>query len=408
MKTIKIIFTIAISLASLGLFAQELPAKPDKKNFKSLSVGIRGVHLYDLPSYRFDGPLSRDMKGLNGGNTNFDLGVDLYLEKMFTPLLGLQLGYRAANISGANDVEYYRGSFSETSLDVIMIWSNLDLLKVGSPWNIYSKMGLGVGNFKAEQFLIQDDAPDDNFNDGFWEGHIGLGISYEWNNYLRFELESSYNQVYNDGFDGFDGATGSDSYLTTSIGVAYTFGSVSQKPMYSINYFGEGYLQSTAMVSSQEVAEVSTLDTSRIIALEERATSLDRKLQEAEMKIEELEKAKTDEKPPVTVETDKDPVTLYFDSNSSLLTKDTKRQLLADLEGKIENNQKLEVIGYADMYGKEDYNSGLKQKRANAVKEFLKVLGYKSENINIQAGESRDLLPQNQFLNRRVVVKILN
>jgi outer membrane protein OmpA-like peptidoglycan-associated protein len=401
----KIVSTVLLSLAmSFGVSAQDTNMEKEKNPLKSYSAGIRVVHLYDLPSYRFDTDLSRDMKGLNGDKTNFDLGFDLYVEKQFTPLLGLQLGFRYGQITGANEVEYYENTFTQVNMDMILILSNLDAFHTNSKWNYYTKLGLGTGSFKAEQFLIADDTPEDLVDDNFWEGHLGVGIQYELNSQWRLELESNYTVAFTDGFDGFNNASGSDTYLATGIGIAYTFGNKDKKATYAVNYFGQDYLNLAAVKDEPHVVlpepEVKEEDLEKIEevieAQQKQINKTNQTLQNQQIKIDQLERK-------IRTETS---VQVYFNFDSSVLTREAKKELARKLEAQDKKeSQKLEVVAYADNNGDSNYNEQLKQRRAESVKRFLVELGYAAGNVTMNTSTTEKKTKDNQFLNRKAEVK---
>lgn len=232
---------LGISLLAAPLWAQNEPA-----DLNTFSVGLRAVHLYDLPSYKFDNSLSQDLKGLNGEFTKVDFGADIYAEKQFTPLLGIQAGARFGGLTGANDVEHYRNSFMSVNADMLFILSNLDRKRIDASFNYYAKLGLGYGTFSSERFLNADNSSNGALSGDYWETRIGAGVQYELNTNMRLELDVSYNMAHDDGFDGYNNSSGTDTYLSTGIGVAYTFGNKEKKPMYSVNFFGEEYAGAVA------------------------------------------------------------------------------------------------------------------------------------------------------------------
>lgn len=238
---------LGVSLLAAPLLAQNEPA-----DLNTFSVGLRAVHLYDLPSYKFDNSLSQDLKGLNGEFTKFDLGADVYAEKQFTPLIGIQLGARFGGLSGSNDVEHYRNRFVAANADMIFILSNLDRKRIDAAFNYYAKLGLGYGTYNAERFLNADNSSNGVVSNDYWETRLGAGVQYELSENLRLELDASYNVAHDDGFDGYNNSTGNDSYLSTGIGVAYTFGNKESKPMYSVNFFGEEYSGAVAVAPVPE------------------------------------------------------------------------------------------------------------------------------------------------------------
>ena len=238
---------LGISLLAMPLMAQKEPA-----DLNTFSVGLRAVHLYDLPSYKYDNSLNQDLKGLNGEFTKVDFGADVYAEKQFTPLLGIQVGGRFGGLTGANDVEHYRNSFMSANGDLVFILSNLDRKRVDAKFNYYAKMGIGYGTYRAERFLNADNSSNGAIKGDYWETRLGAGVQYELSDNIRLELDASYNAAHDDGFDGYNTSSGSDTYFSTGIGIAYTFGNKENKAMYSVNFFGEEY---SGTVAEAEVPE---------------------------------------------------------------------------------------------------------------------------------------------------------
>lgn len=394
-------FLTLIAVAALSpVFRASGQATPNDTTLKSWSIGVQASHLYDLPSYRFDGEMARDLKGLNGAKTSLDVGFDLYVEKQFTPLIGAQLGFRYGGLTGANEVEYYENSFYAGTLDAIFLLSNLDLFHKMSPWNFYAKAGLGFGSFESDQYLIEDDAPDNHFEDSFWETHLGLGIQYELSNSWRLELESSYNVALNDGFDGYNYGSGSDPYLATGIGVAYTFGNKEAKPMYATSYFGENYLaagsdtrelEKQVAKNSSEIDAAQTVQEQQAEEVEANAKELEAMKQElAALKNQMAEKGGT--------------VAVYFDFDSAELSREAKKEIASTVQAA--QAEAYELLAYADNNGSSDYNQQLKQKRAESVKQFMvDVLGVKASTVKVSLAPTEEKALENQFLDRKVVLR---
>ena len=101
---------------------------------------------------------------------------------------------------------------------------------------------------------------------------------------------------------------------------------------------------------------------------------------------------------------------IQFRTNSSLIEKQYQ-QHLADLAHALNTTpqMELEVAGFADRMGDENYNMELSKKRALEVKEFLIQHGIdESQIITLAHGESQPLHPEenleNNFFDRRVTV----
>ncbi|TNE27894.1 MAG: hypothetical protein EP346_10995 [Bacteroidetes bacterium] len=394
---------VFILLAITGYTVEAQDMRTDNNpgsELKPLTLGIRGMHVYDLPSYRFDGPYSEDMYGMNGDKTSFDLGFELYLEYMFNPFVGVQIDHRRANISGASDVEYYEGTFNLTGVDGIFIWNNLNPSLHNRRWNFLTKVGLGYGSYSSEQFLIKDDSRDQSSSADFWSGRIGLGVQYELSTSWRVDLEVMYNVAYDDGFDGYDEAKGSDTYLTTALGIAYTFGNTEKKPTYQVGYFSEDYLNingskddSTAMANEKKIDSLRT----SIAQQEDKITQKSQELDELSAKIDSLEAQSA---APKAVEVNHI-AEVYFNFDSSVLTVEAKKSLAMIAQEKPDN---IKLVAFADNIGDETYNAELRKRRAEAVKSFLSQFGYEDDQITIEMGETMPIDADNQFLNRKVTL----
>lgn len=86
---------------------------------------------------------------------------------------------------------------------------------------------------------------------------------------------------------------------------------------------------------------------------------------------------------------------VFFDFDKSTLTPDAK-EILSTLRKDAGNKNALtfEVTGHADRSGSDDYNLRLSERRAEAVKKELMMLGVGDENVMTQAkGESMPLVP---------------
>ncbi len=396
--SIKHIATAA--LLQVGL----LSAQTIQPHLKTLSVGLRAIHLYDLPSYKYDTEFSKDMKGLNGDNTSFDLGLEVYVEKQFTPFWGVQLGFRNASLTGANNVEYYKNSFYEGTGDLIFNLSNLDKKHMESRLNYYARLGAGYGKFSAKRNLISDNSQNVEMANNYWEGRFGAGLQYELNSFLRVELDVAYNVAFNDGFDGYNNSSGSDPYLTTGIGLAYTFGKKENKPMYAVNFFSEEYFGVDEVQIAKENLKTKA-DSLMALNLElanQKLEAMNSVIAEQNAAIARLEKERAMEKAPKKEVKVEQRELVYFEFDSAVLSEDAKRELTKALSG---NEVNISLIGYADNKGDSEYNTKLKAKRAEAVKKFLvEVLEFEPSAISLKLAEDARDLKNNDFLNRKVVI----
>lgn len=381
-----------------------------KKNLNTWTVGVNAGHLYDLLVTSKDGSqASGDLKGLSGTKTNFDLGYGLYVEKQFNPLFGLQLGLNGGNITGANELEYYEGSFTDFNLNMTFNFSNLGLLNMDSPWNLYSKAGLGLMSYSSERFLNFDDASNNSEENSVLSSNFGLGLRYQINNKWRLEIQSNYKAVFNDGFDGWDYGSGADQFIYSSVGVAYTFGNRKNASMEQVNFFSDQYLN----ISSKTIESVQQIDTIRIAQLEQQ-------LEEEEMKSAKQEELLNQQKTSLQLQDERLKKlenqsrsisisrSIFFIQNSSVLTKEAKEELTS-LSIVLASNEetKIRITAFTDKYGDEDYNAKLRERRAAIVEKFL------MENLSVAQSriekQTKDQIIKGesiQSLNRRVDLEL--
>ncbi len=105
---------------------------------------------------------------------------------------------------------------------------------------------------------------------------------------------------------------------------------------------------------------------------------------------------------------------VYFNFDSYAITSSAKEKLL-QMAQSMKNNQKLslQISGYTDNRGTEEYNLNLGQMRAQAVKEFLVAQGVNPQLLStISYGEKKPAIqgstPKAWTQNRRVEFKIVN
>ncbi len=101
---------------------------------------------------------------------------------------------------------------------------------------------------------------------------------------------------------------------------------------------------------------------------------------------------------------------LYFERDTTKLTHESK-DLLAEVLRTIKRRQSNEVylVGHTDLVGKEAYNTGLSQRRANYVRDLLVSNGIKPNTMFVSFyGKARPLVPTQDEVpeprNRRVEI----
>ncbi len=101
---------------------------------------------------------------------------------------------------------------------------------------------------------------------------------------------------------------------------------------------------------------------------------------------------------------------VYFDFNSTALIADAQNTLANALSNVPHSDDlKLVITGYADMYGDEDINMQVSQKRAESVKNYLTSLSVPENKMVVKAKGKSELASTNpgaQAAERRVEVAV--
>ena len=96
-------------------------------------------------------------------------------------------------------------------------------------------------------------------------------------------------------------------------------------------------------------------------------------------------------------------ISVYFDFDSYVIKKEFRDEITEFFKEYNDATNKILLVGYADIYGTQDYNENLKSDRVQAVIEML-INDYdiNKDVINSQIGEIKVSNVAQQYLNRRV------
>ena len=96
-------------------------------------------------------------------------------------------------------------------------------------------------------------------------------------------------------------------------------------------------------------------------------------------------------------------ISVYFDFDSDVIKKEFRDEITEFFKEYNDATNKILLVGYADIYGTQDYNENLKSDRVQAVIEML-INDYdiNKDVINSQIGEIKVSNVAQQYLNRRV------
>ena len=426
--------TLALLILSGSLFngfqaqAQDMGSATSGK-LNTWSIGAHVGHVYDLPTGIFAAATNDadDMWGLNGDNTSFDIGYGLYIEKQISPIIGLQLGYDMAEITGQNSVEYYEGEFSNISLVGTINFSNFTMKRERNKFGFYGKLGGGLNSFEAQRYFnrieVDKDGKPINLNKEQKADKTrlnllaGLGLRYHVSSNFRIELESTGNWVLSEDFDGdalavrADDGSG-DMYLYTTIGAAYTFGkgrSMHEVSKNSKDYFWDSELaQENNKVDSnyiKSIVDAEVADTKAdVVATKEKLAQLEADLKKQRQMLEDYKKENM--KKPVVSAIQSQAFQVYFATGSDYINEEYQK-VLTQLGAILKDNKELSatVTGFTDKRGSEGVNSKLRERRAKAVKKFLtKNVGIDKSRISTSTSTQNIVGGDVYHLNRKVEV----
>lgn len=413
-----------------GLQAQE-PVMDDAATSGKLntwSVGAHIGHVYDLPTAIFASSTYRsDMWGLNGGNTSFDIGYGLYVEKQISPIIGIQLGYDMAEITGQNSIEHYEGEFSTISLAGTFNVTNFTMKRERSKFGLYGKLGAAINSFESQRYFnktVIDNNQIERSINGVQHADKtrlnllgGVGVRYHVSSNFRVELESVGNWVLSEDFDGdalaaAAGEGSGDAYLYTTIGAAYTFGrgrSMHEVSKNSKDYFWDSELakENNTIDSNyiKSIVDAEVADTKAdVVATKEKLAQLEADLKKQRQMLEDYKKESM--KKPVVKAIQTQAFQVYFATGSDYINEEYQK-VLTQLGAILKDNKELNatVTGFTDKRGAEKLNSKLRERRAKSVKKFLmKNVGIEKNRISTDTSTQNIIGGEVFHLNRKVEV----
>lgn len=387
--------------------------------YNTWSVGLQAGNVADMPKAIIGKDGSNDAVAFGSKHAQFDWTIGMYVEKQLSPLIGLHLSYDRARMRGATDRDYYINNFNRFNLSVTFSLTNLSIKKEDPYFNIYGIAGVGYNLYKAQRYFNsglknnlayrENDASQINF---------GFGIRHHFSEQFRIELESTYNLVYDNGFDGdysrFE--EGEDQYLRTVIGVAYTWGSKNNKalhktPLFSNYLWADETVKKRIKLDDEYLAgeiEKNIADEKEAIANNTQAIENNSaRLGDVENKVEEL-----DEKLDIFLNRSNYEIihtrNVYYATGKSQVTPEYQKIIL-ELATILSKDPKylVDVTGVTDIYASETFNAKLRLKRANRVKEFMvNKLDIDPNRITVNTQKEKISGVPYQHLNRKTQIVV--
>ncbi|MEJ5351305.1 MAG: OmpA family protein [Melioribacteraceae bacterium] len=317
--------------------------------------------------------------------TDKNYGGFLSLQRNFTEHVGLRLTGSYLHLEGEWGTPVVT---SETNV----LMGNLDALYYIVPCESVSPY-LFLGGGLDYRMLTNKATPTLDDNALVAQINGGVGLEWELTSCLKLISEASYHLVTNSEFDGALGIgeiNGKDSYMNIKLGVLY--------------YFSKGEPSKLCQLYSGLSAEgAPKVDYERIEEIVKRYIP------------KEVVKEVVVEKP-VKAEVAKAEkwvlVGVNFEFNSAKITPESYPILFDAAKTLLENpSLNVEIQGYTDNIGSEEYNKKLSQKRADAVKNYLISKGVSANRLKaVGYGEANPIADnktaEGRAMNRRIEFKI--
>jgi len=337
------------------------------------------------------------------------------IEYSINPLVGLGVEYMYNPYGhtyqlNANQV----GTMEGRTHDVLMFASiNLMNLLVPNRTNFWSKMniygdaGVGVGFY---QFKLMDAANNvivdsRDAGDGVPEtvmGKLGLNLEYNISKSIALGGEVQYRYYDRTNLGGYQMSKGNSDALTATIGLRFKLGANGQK-QHARNISMCEYYPKPAPVIINKIVKDNTVETmDRLKAIEAENAALNNRINKLNNHIDSLSANGNGGNLP-TYEN------IEFEFGSDKLTQGSYKALdeIAATLKSDNSTVRLNVAGYTDYVGTNEFNQGLSERRANAVKRYLLSKNVPSSSVTIIGyGEKNPIAPNNtsegRELNRRV------
>ena len=161
-------------------------------------------------------PWSPDMQSEFDGRDDVKEGSQYSFGYYITKKLSIGINYMDAEISGANSVEFYDGTFTEKN-----IVANLDVREFNN-LVFFITASSGKVEWSVTRSLMFDEGTIPlSIHEGEADKYsYGGGVRYKFDA-VEISLNIVRNKIQHDGFDGWDYGSGSDQYLYKSVGIRF-------------------------------------------------------------------------------------------------------------------------------------------------------------------------------------------
>jgi outer membrane protein OmpA-like peptidoglycan-associated protein len=383
-----------------------MPAVMQAQEAKQIAFSVQTGHYYDLQYTSFDdllnGASGEDMRGLNGMDTKFDVGMGLRAHYYYSPLVSFELGYDRATVTGANSVEWHSSQNSAYSVGAKFSMKKSTLTETLNTVP-FARISMGILNYEAQRSFVSDGIEFSNTVGATSFTTLGFGVQHHITNAFSVNLQSSLRVVNTDAWDGYDYSSGRDHLMMTTIGVEYALGKGSHMNRLptSRDPRVNSVLDEINLIKQNEESTLKMLDiqAKENAELKEKYALLEKGMEELATKQAEFSKTSTSE----TIA----PYVIYYDFNSSKVQTVFELELQKRVFELADQNAVFTIQAFSDEKGTKLANSLIRARRIAKIKALLKSWGIQDDNIVIKEWDGSH--SGNDRLDRRVelTVKVL-
>jgi outer membrane protein OmpA-like peptidoglycan-associated protein len=383
-----------------------MPAVMQAQEAKQIAFSVQTGHYYDLQYTSFDdllnGASGEDMRGLNGMDTKFDVGMGLRAHYYYSPLVSFELGYDRATVTGANSVEWHSSQNSAYSVGAKFSMKKSTLTETLNTVP-FARISMGILNYEAQRSFVSDGIEFSKTVGATSFTTLGFGVQHHITNAFSVNLQSSLRVVNTDAWDGYDYSSGRDHLMMTTIGVEYALGKGSHMNRLptSRDPRVNSVLDEINLIKQNEESTLKMLDiqAKENAELKEKYALLEKGMEELATKQAEFSKTSTSE----TIA----PYVIYYDFNSSKVQTVFELELQKRVFELADQNAVFTIQAFSDEKGTKLANSLIRARRIAKIKALLKSWGIQDDNIVIKEWDGSH--SGNDRLDRRVelTVKVL-
>ena len=438
MKSKKIVFFTVSLLMLFSLYVRGEEGDKELSRWSlSVDVGING----------FDGDIRASTYGFFK-NVRGGLSLGGQIDYTFNPIVSLGLSYHYFPVAANNDVHAFTSNKHQVapilSFNLLPVFSSTTLTK----WGLWFSAGVGLAYFESE--LYKNQGTQNEVQKGQYVSNLNaysivipLGINLEYNFTKNFALGLKMNYI-SDNRDDLEGGVKvyqdlnlrgvtNDFLLAGFINARWKFGAQKKSHTRNINWKTFRDLVPDEALSAAKKNQKDIDETKEKLKVQDDAiAALEKRMQGVESRLSDIEKLLSSEgedsdgdgipdhrdkepntKPGTPVDFWGKSVTLkeylatpaiFFDHDKSILDNQAKETIFIISEMLKTNPELLvEVRGFTDFTGTDEYNQKLSVRRAERVKkELVEIYGIDAARIGIN-GKGRLTNPNVSYRpNRRV------